>query len=60
MIALAIGMGWDPVDYHLAAHPVQRRMAAEVSRWCELAESEIPTAVDGLENGFGEPPGEFV
>ena len=47
MIALAIGMGWDPVDYHLASHPVQRRMAAEVSRWSGLDESEIPTAVDG-------------
>ena len=47
MIALAIGMGWDPVDYHLAEHPVQRRMAAEVSRWSGLEESAIPTAVDG-------------
>jgi L-asparaginase II len=47
MIALAIAMGWDPIDYHLAEHPVQRRMAAEVSRWSGLAEQDIPTAVDG-------------
>ena len=47
MIALALGMGWDPVDYHRAGHPVQRRMAAEVSRWSGLPEEEIPTAVDG-------------
>ena len=47
MIALAVGMGWDPVDYHRAEHPVQRRMAAEVSRWSGLEAAAIPTAVDG-------------
>ena len=47
MIALALGMGWDPVDYHLADHPVQRRMADEVVRWSGLRAEAIPTAVDG-------------
>ena len=47
MIALAIHMGWDPVDYHRAGHPVQRRMAAEVSRWTGLPSGDIPTAIDG-------------
>ncbi|MDH3271165.1 MAG: asparaginase [Gemmatimonadota bacterium] len=47
MIALAIGMGWDPLDYHLPDHPVQRRMIDEVVRWSGLAADEIPVAVDG-------------
>jgi len=47
MIALALGMGWDPADYHLAEHPVQRRMADEVVRWSEMRAEEIATAVDG-------------
>ena len=47
MIALALGMGWDPVDYHLAEHPVQRRMIQEVVRWSGLAEEALPTGIDG-------------
>jgi len=47
MIALAIGLGWDPVDYHRAEHPVQRRMVREIIRWSGMAEEEIPMAVDG-------------
>lgn len=47
MIALALGMGWDPIDYHLAAHPVQRRMIEEVVRWSGLTEDSLPTGVDG-------------
>ncbi|NNL30249.1 MAG: asparaginase, partial [Gemmatimonadetes bacterium] len=47
MIALAVGMGWDPLDYHLADHPVQRRMIEEVVRWSGLPEDRLPTGVDG-------------
>ncbi len=47
MIALALGMGWDPVDYHRAGHPVQQRMAREMARWSGLGADRIPTAVDG-------------
>jgi L-asparaginase II len=47
MIALAVAMGWDPADYHRAEHPVQQRMAREVTRWSGLAAERIPTAVDG-------------
>jgi L-asparaginase II len=47
MISLATGMGWDPVDYHLASHPVQRRMIDEVVRWSGLPEDDIVTGVDG-------------
>lgn len=47
MIALAIGMGWDPTDYHEAAHPVQRRMMDEVVRWSGLPEDRLPTGIDG-------------
>lgn len=47
MIALAVAMGWDPVDYHLPDHPVQKRMLHEVARWSGRPASEIPIAVDG-------------
>jgi L-asparaginase II len=47
MIALSMAMGWDPHDYHLADHPVQRRMAREVSRWTGMPSRRIPTGVDG-------------
>ncbi|MDP2955149.1 MAG: asparaginase [Longimicrobiales bacterium] len=47
MLALAVAMGWDPEGYHLADHPVQRRMLAEMSRWSEIPEGRIGTAVDG-------------
>jgi len=47
MLALAVGMGWDPGDYHLADHPVQRRMLAEVARWSQVPDDRIATAVDG-------------
>lgn len=47
MIALALGMGWDPEDYHLPEHPVQRRMIQEVVRWSGLPEEALPTGVDG-------------
>lgn len=47
MIALAIAMGWDPVDYHLAHHPVQQRMLEEVVRFSGVSADRIPTGVDG-------------
>lgn len=47
MIAFAVGMGWDPTDYHRAEHPVQRRMIDEVVRWSGLPEERLPTGVDG-------------
>lgn len=47
MIALAVGKGWDPLDYHRAAHPVQCRMMAEVVRWSGVPESDVATGVDG-------------
>ena len=47
MAALAVAMGWDPADYHLREHPVQRRMLAEVVRWSGLSEDEIDVGVDG-------------
>lgn len=47
MIAFAVAMGWDPVDYHVPDHPVQQRMLAEVARWTGRSASEIPVAVDG-------------
>ena len=47
MLALAVGMGWDPVDYHRAEHPVQRRMQTEVARWSGVGPDEQATGVDG-------------
>jgi L-asparaginase II len=47
MIALALAMGWDPEDYHLPEHPVQRRMMREIVRWSGLEEGEVLTGVDG-------------
>ena len=47
MIALAIAMGWDPVDYHLAEHPVQMRMLDEVVRFSGVPADRIPVGVDG-------------
>jgi L-asparaginase II len=47
MLALAVGMGWDPVDYHLADHPVQRRMLDEIVRWSGVERERVATAVDG-------------
>ena len=47
MLALAVGMGWDPFDYHEPDHPVQRRMLDEVVRWSGVPPERIATAVDG-------------
>lgn len=47
MLALAVGMGWDPVGYHLPDHPVQRRMLAEIVRWSGVEEDEVGLGVDG-------------
>lgn len=47
MLAFAVGMGWDPVDYHAADHPVQQRMLQEVVRWSGVPAEKIPTGVDG-------------
>jgi L-asparaginase II len=47
MIALALGMGWDPLDYHRVQHPVQRRMIDEVARWSGIEPERMPLGVDG-------------
>lgn len=47
MLALAVAMGWDPEGYHLASHPVQRRMLREVARWSRIPEGDVGVAVDG-------------
>ena len=47
MLALAVGMGWDPVDYHEPDHPVQRRMLDEVVRWSGEPREKVVTGVDG-------------
>jgi L-asparaginase II len=47
MLALAAGMGWEPLDYHEPDHPVQRRMLDEIARWSGEPADRIATAVDG-------------
>ena len=47
MLGLAVAMGWDPEGYHEPAHPVQRRMLQEVSRWSLVPEARVGVAVDG-------------
>jgi L-asparaginase II len=47
MLALAVAHGWPTEGYHLADHPVQRRMLEEVARWTGLPAARIDTAVDG-------------
>ena len=46
MLALAAALDWDPVDYHLPEHPVQRRMLDEIRRWTELGSEQIRTGID--------------
>jgi L-asparaginase II len=47
MLALARYHGWPTADYHRLQHPVQQRCLREVSRWTDLTEGAIGTAVDG-------------
>jgi len=47
MLALARHHGWELKGYHLPDHPVQRRMALEVARWCRVPVAELGVGVDG-------------
>lgn len=47
MLALARYYSWPLAGYHLAEHPVQRRMQAEMSRWSGVPRDDISLAVDG-------------
>ena len=47
MLALCRAKGWPSEDYRLAEHPVQRELLAVHAEAAEVAEDEIPTAVDG-------------
>jgi L-asparaginase II len=47
MLALCRANGWPTRDYRLAEHPVQGAMLAVHAEAADVAEDEIPTAVDG-------------
>jgi L-asparaginase II len=47
MLALALHQGWPKADYHRLPHPVQQRCLREVSRWTDVPDASIGTAVDG-------------
>ena len=47
MLALARHHGWPTEFYTRIEHPVQQRCLEEVSRWTDLPQHEIGTAVDG-------------
>jgi L-asparaginase II len=47
MLALCRAKGWPSEGYHLAGHPVQDAMLAVHAEAAEVAQDEIPSAVDG-------------
>jgi len=47
MLALARHHGWPTAFYTRVEHPVQQRCLEEVSRWTDLPQHAIRTAVDG-------------
>ena len=47
MLALCRARGWASAGYRLPDHPVQRACAAEIAAGAEVAEADVPTAVDG-------------
>ena len=47
MLALCRARGWASAGYRLADHPVQRACAAAVAAGADVAEADVPTAVDG-------------
>jgi L-asparaginase len=47
MLALCRAHGWPSVGYRLAGHPVQRACAEVVAAAADVAEADVPTAVDG-------------
>jgi len=47
MLALARLHDWPTSGYHEVAHPVQRRMLAELARWTGIPEQRIEVGVDG-------------
>lgn len=47
MLALAMHHGWPTEGYIRSGHPVQARMAREVSRWTGIDEEKLVTGVDG-------------
>jgi L-asparaginase II len=47
MLLLARANGWARTGYRLPDHPVQRAALTEVAGAADVAEDEIPTAVDG-------------
>jgi L-asparaginase II len=47
MLALARLLDAPPEGYHLAGHPVQRRLVAEMGRWAGVRPESIALGVDG-------------
>jgi L-asparaginase II len=47
MLALCRARGWASAGYRLPDHPVQRACAAEIAAGADVAEADVPTAVDG-------------
>jgi L-asparaginase II len=47
MLALARHHGWPLAGYHVAGHPVQERIIAEVSRWTDVPAADLRLGVDG-------------
>jgi L-asparaginase II len=47
MLAYAAQQGWPTSGYHLAAHPVQQRILATLTKWMGVDPDDIEQGVDG-------------
>jgi L-asparaginase II len=47
MLALCRAHGWASAGYRLAGHPVQRACSEAIAAAADVAEADVPTAVDG-------------
>ncbi len=47
MLALCVHLGFEPIDYTLPSHPVQRLILQEVALWCAYPAEQIGIGIDG-------------
>lgn len=47
MLALCVHLDFEPIDYTLPSHPVQRLVLQEVAQWCAYPAEQIGIGIDG-------------
>jgi L-asparaginase II len=47
MLALCMHLDFEPIDYTLPSHPVQRLVLEEVAQWCAYPAEQIGIGIDG-------------